>query len=318
LAAGVATVVVVIVLLRSEPGPLGTSGLEAAASGAPRSAAAPPGGRIPTPTDPGFPSPPQGATILSREAGDDALGFALVPGSPRSLVRVSLINGAGSGASGLNVSVSVGGRRPVALTPCGAGCYEQQLSAGSGDAVAVRFSGRSYRLQLPTRRDLPDGTRIVERAGDVWRALKTLVWKERLASSPVNVLSTVYKAVAPDELSYTIAGQSAAVIIGERRWDRPSPTAAWVESAQIPPLQVPLPFWYSVSDAHVLGSTRVAGRPVWTISFFDPTTPAWFTAEIDKKTSRTLELWMIAAGHFMHHRYLAFNSPMRLRPPVNS
>ena len=46
------------------------------------------GGRIPTPTSPGFPSPPPGALVLAREAGTSALGLAIVPGSAIARARL--------------------------------------------------------------------------------------------------------------------------------------------------------------------------------------------------------------------------------------
>ena len=54
---------------------------------------------------------------------------------------------------------------------------------------------------------------------------------------------------------------------------------------------------------------------MWVVSFANPTTPAWFTAWIDRSTYRPLRLRMTAAAHFMTHDYLAFNRPLRLTPP---
>src|SRR5580700_7582921 len=107
LAAGGAGVVVVIILLRGEPGPVSSNTTIAAA---PAQAPAPEvaGGRVATPTQPGFPSPPPGAIVLGREAGSDALGLALVPGRTDDLVRVSVVSAAGPGAAGLQVSVAFG------------------------------------------------------------------------------------------------------------------------------------------------------------------------------------------------------------------
>jgi hypothetical protein len=55
---------------------------------------------------------------------------------------------------------------------------------------------------------------------------------------------------------------------------------------------------------------------VWDVSFFDPTTPAWFRARIDKATGHTLLLDMVAVAHFMHHVYGPFDAPIRLLPPT--
>jgi hypothetical protein len=124
---------------------------------------------------------------------------------------------------------------------------------------------------------------------------------------------------APNQVEYTIRGGAAAVVIGERRWDRDHPGAPWRRSQQLPALTVPEPAWGSVAtNAHILGKARVGGRPVWVVSFANPTTPAWFTAWIDRRTYRTLRLRMTAAAHFMFHRYLEFDRPLRIVPPRGS
>ena len=91
--------------------------------------------------------------------------------------------------------------------------------------------------------------------------------------------------------------------------------AKWAAS-QTSALHVPAPTWGSdVTDARVLGSTTVNGRPAWIVSFATPSVPAWFTAWIDKRSSRPLRLRMTAPGHFMFHRYVGFDRPLRIVPP---
>ena len=84
-----------------------------------------------------------------------------------------------------------------------------------------RLTALRYRFALPALRPAPpDGTGIVDEAATTWRGLKSLVWRERLAGSPTAVIHSVFRAVAPDRLSYAIDGGSSAVIIGGTRWDR--------------------------------------------------------------------------------------------------
>jgi hypothetical protein len=254
--------------------------------------------------------------VLAREAGTRALGLALLPGPRRLLVRVSVLTGVGPGAAGLHVSVRFAAGAPVPLPACGAGCYQASVTPAALRAhLTVWLGPVSYPFTLPISLHLRDGTAIVERAAAVWRGLKTLVWHERLGASPTDALYTVYRAVAPDELSYTITGASASVIIGHQRWDRSTPSGAWVRSPQDPAIRQPLPFWVSETDVRVLGSGMVAGQRVWVVSFFDPATPGWFEAWISKRTYRTLELSMVAVAHFMHHVYGPFDVPFRLHPP---
>ena len=318
LGVGGAAIVVAVLLLRSEPGPVaGAPATAPAAVGPALPAPSLGGGRIATPNQPGFPSPPPGALVLAREAGSDAIALAVVPGRPRSLVRVSVVGPAGPGVSGLDVSVALGAAAPVRLAHCGQGCYQAAIALATPARATVVLHGRSYPFSLPSR-PWRNGSAVMARATGVWKSLRTLVWHERLAGSPTEVISTVYEAVAPDELSYTIRGASSAIIIGERRWDRPSPGSPWVQSVQNPPVQVPTPFWSQVEDAHILGTGRDRGHPVESVTFFDPATPAWFQAEVDSRTGRTVELWMIAASHFMHHLYGPFDAKLHVQPPPAS
>lgn len=159
-------------------------------------------------------------------------------------------------------------------------------------------------------------TEIVARAARVFRGLRSLVYVESLRSSPKPGLLTTWRLKAPNQVTYDIRGGASAVIIGRTRWDRDKPGAPWRRSQQIPALDVPQPTWGDVAtNAHVLGTGRVAGRPVWIVSFANPTTPAWFTASIDRRTYRTLRLRMTAAAHFMRHRYFEFDRPLAIRTP---
>ncbi len=313
--AGVGAIAIAIALLSSAPGPAGSSQAGTVIT-VPTTPTAIEGGRIPTPNSPGFPSPPPGALVLAREAGTSALGLAIVPGAAQSLVRVSVLGGDGSPAAHLDVSLAAGGTT-TKLPACAAGCYQSEVATSTlAGRVTVALGASTYDFALPASLRLPDGAATVAHAGVVWRGLKTLAWHERLAASPTEALNTVYTAVAPDQLAYTISNRSSAIIIGLRRWDRPTPTAPWTESVQNPPVRQPVPFWAGVTDARVIGSGVVGGRPVWEITFFDPVTPAWFEAKIDKQNGHTLRLEMTAVAHFMRHVYGPFNAPYRLHPPA--
>ena len=227
-------------------------------------------------------------------------------------MRVSVLSPEGGGQAGLKIALQAGGAT-TALPACATGCYQANVATSAlNGTVSVKVGSASYPFVLPASLELPDGTADVNRAGRVWRRLKTLVWRERLAASPTEVLHTVYEAVAPHGLSYEIETGGAAIIIGETRWDRSSKTSKWIRSTQDPPVTQPVPYWVSVSDAHVVG-TRAG---VLDVTFFDPGTPAWFEARIDEKSGRTLTLRMIATAHFMQHVYGPFNAPIHLNPPA--
>ena len=52
-----------------------------------------------------------------------------------------------------------------------------------------------------------------------------------------------------------------------------------------------------------------------TLSWVDPTVPAWFTGTFDRRTALPRELRMTAAAHFMRERYVAFNRAVKIELP---
>ena len=251
--------------------------------------------------------PPRGALVLGAEAGKRAVAIAL---QPRALTATVLAP-SGDPDSGLKVSFRVEGAT-LRGKPCGSGCYRAAITARPNRVEVVLPSGSaSFVIPAATR----PGAKIVARAQRVFSGLSSLVYVESLRSGPTGGIVTTWKMAAPNRLSYQIHGRSAAVVIGDRRWDQTKPGGKWVES-QSTALQVPAPTWGSdVEDPNVLGSATVDGRSVWIVSFVTPSVPAWFTAWIDKRSDRTLQLKMTAAGHFMFHRYTQFNAPLKIVPP---
>jgi hypothetical protein len=202
----------------------------------------------------------------------------------------------------------------LAARSCGPGCYTASAPRRAPRRVEVVLPGRAVTFRLPAV--ARPATAIVARAARVFRGLRSLVYVESLRSSPKGGLLTTWRLKAPNEVTYDIRRGASAVIIGRSRWDRERPGAPWRRTEQIPALRVPQPTWGDVAvNAHVLGTGRVDGRPVWIVSFANPTTPAWFTAWIDRGTYRTLRLRMTAAAHFMQHRYVEFDRPLVIRPP---
>jgi hypothetical protein len=274
----------------------------------------PPGRALAPPASPPVlaakaPPPPSGSLVLAREAGDLAVAVAVRPAGAGLGVQTSVLGQDGFGVPGLQVRIG-----SATGSPCGVGCYRATLNARP-PVLVIRIGAATAAFRMPRRWPPPRADALVGRTARAYRRLKSVVIHERLASGPRVALETTYELEAPDRLAYQIAGGPAAVVIGSRRWDRLQPGGRWQRSAQTP-LPQPTPIWRSAVDAHVLGSARVAGRPVWLVSFLDPSVPAWFTVWIEKSTFRPLELRMTAAAHFMHHRYGSFNAPLRITPPV--
>jgi hypothetical protein len=268
-----------------------------------------------------FPNPPAGAFVTARADGSDALALAVVPHPGRVALQVSDVTQNGVGAHGLRVTFAVtsrGGARTRVATACGAGCYDASVPLGSRPlAVHVRVArpGRTtaWNVALPATWPAKDASAIVARATRTWKALRSLRYSEHLSSDPTHTVVSDWQIVAPDRLSYQIHDEGQAVIVGLHRWDRQK-GGDWVKTSALR-LHQPEPFWVTATDAHVVDDTTLRGHAVWRVSFFDPRTPGWFLAAIDKTTYRTLDVQMTATAHFMHDSYGGFNTSIKIDPP---
>jgi hypothetical protein len=250
---------------------------------APTASAAPP----PSPLD---------AIVLAREDGADALTLAVDNGRARATV----FDGEGRGVKGL--AVTIAGRR---TSSCGSGCYEAKT--GQRGTIPVVVAGRRFTFDVPP--DAPDATALVTRATRRFHELRSVRFVQRLASSPRKRIVTTFTLEAPNRFAYRIHGGASAVVIGARRWDRTS--GSWTRS-QSTTFPQPSPDWGGVfTNAHVLMRTATTE----TVSFLNPSIPAWFTIRFDPRTLRPRALDMTATAHFMHDRYLDFNAPRRVFPP---
>jgi hypothetical protein len=254
-------------------------------------------------------APPAGATVLAAQSGSLAVGIARLAGGA---VEATVLGPDDRGVDGLPLTFGAG-HRTLRSTPCGPGCYravgrvaEQRIVVRPGGSPPVAFS-------LPMR--AAPAPALVAAARRAYQGLESLVIHERLASSPQNKIVSIWQIVAPDRLTYVTSDGARAVVVGAKRWDRYG-HGRWQPSAQTP-LSLPGSQWGpKVRNAKVLGWTSVGGRRARLASFFDPSLPAWFELAVDPQTKRPLELKMIAAAHFMHHRYTNFNEPMRIVPPA--
>jgi len=307
-AAGIGAVVTVIVLAHQTPSAGSTSSGPQAASAAP---AAP---------EVRFPSPPADALTLAQEDRDLAVGLAVARRGPKLALQASVL-GQESPAEGLDVAFRVPRHAAVPAQECGAGCYRAVVAARTPRSVGVTIRGSDRKASalafpLPASVTGAPAAPVVRRAEKTWRSLQSLVVHDRLSSGPGSAVTTLWRFAAPDRTAYTIRNGPQAVVIGSRRWDR-LPGQAWQSSQQDPNPQ-PVPLWEAVSNARLVGTTTMHGRPVWKVTFFDPQIKAWFTIWVDRETARTLELRMTAQAHFMHQVYGPFDRPLHIVPPAKA
>ena len=155
---------------------------------------------------------------------------------------------------------------------------------------------------------------MLTRARSTWRSLRSLSFDETLRSDESHALTSAWRLQAPDRLAYQIVDGAAAVIVGKRRWDRVKPGKPWKTSPQAL-IRQPTPSWVRATNARVVGTTVVRGRPARVITFFDPTTPGWYTVAVDRESFRTYDVRMVATAHFMHDRYHSFDATPAILPP---
>jgi hypothetical protein len=264
-----------------------------------------------------LPGPHAGAVVYSRELGTNALALGVVPQHGSVLAQASVVGPQGRGVSGLAVTFAVQGKTKAA-TACGAGCYRATLATtGRPPGVDVVLHGGQsahWHVALPTTWPPPDGAALLARAGAVWRSLRSLSFSESLSSGGGYIALSTWRIQAPDRIAYQVRGGWAGVVVGEKRWDKGPGAKRWVSSPQTR-LTQPIPGWVKATDAHILGSTTVHGRPVWRVSFYDPGTPGWFTVLVDKSSLRIYQVRMTATAHFMRDDYGGFNTTPAILPP---
>jgi copper transport protein len=251
--------------------------------------------------------PPPGATVLAGESGDRAVGLAIMPGGR---LEATVLGPDDNGVDGLSVAFRAGGRT-FGATACGPGCYRADGRIDARRVTVVLGSG-AVAFVIPGRTQ--PASPLVAEARRAFAGLRSLVIHERLASSRRDKLTTTFRIVAPDRLTYVTSAGARAVVIGGRRWDAQG-KGPLVRSAQTP-LQLPGAEWGPRwLNARALGWANVGGRRTRLVSFFDPRLPGWFELAVDPSTHRPLELKMTTAAHFMHHRYTNFNQPMKIVAP---
>ncbi len=253
-------------------------------------------------------APPPGATVLAGESGDRAVGLAILPGGR---LQATVLGPDALGVDGLSVGFRAHGRT-LGASPCGPGCYRAASRIHARTVAVLPGSAQPVVFAIPTRTE--PAAELVRKARRAYASLHSLVIHERLASSPRDRITTTWRIVAPDRLTYRTSAGSRAVVIGGERWDA-NGKGPLVRSAQTP-LQLPGAQWGPRwLNARALGWTSVGGRRARVVTFFDPQLPGWFEVALDPGTNRPLELKMTAAAHFMHHRYTDFNRPLQIVAP---
>jgi copper transport protein len=245
------------------------------------------------------PLPARNMLVQGQEAGDLAVGLAVrSPGE-----EVTVLGSDGTGVNGLSVTIN-----GVTARSCGSGCYGAFVPV-RGSAI-VTVNGHKLTFAIPARAR-PAAT-LVARATRNFRALRSVDYVERLASSPRDKVVADFTLERPNRLEYRIRGGASGIVIGNRRWDRTG-NKPWIPSPQQETPQ-PEPIWAGhITNAFLLETTPTD----YVVAFMKTLGPTWFTMRLDKRTLLPRDLHMTTAAHFMTHRYTRFNAPRRIKSPTD-
>jgi copper transport protein len=246
------------------------------------------------------PLPPPKAVVQAKESGNYAVALAYrAPGE-----EITVLGQDGQGVNGLAVTLN-----GVKAGSCGSGCYGASVPLARRATVTV--DGKRLTFAIPTHPK--PAAPLVARATRTFRALRSVDYVERLASSPRYKVVSDFTLERPNRLEYRIRGGASGIVIGAHRWDRAS-KGPWVESGQTP-LPQPEPIWAGhFTNAFLLETTPTT----YTVAFMKPLGPTWFTVRVDRKTLLPHDLRMTTAAHFMTHRYVRFNAPLRIKAPTGA
>jgi len=258
---------------------------------------------------------------LGGEAGKTLVGLTVRPARPgenQVLVYVMPLEGPSTAAQ-LDVGLSVDRGPGTPMEPCGQTCRRAVVALEGGERLAIEVAGPgggTASFSLPSLPAL-DGAELVEGVDRRMHQLTTYRLEEVLRPAQPPVRAT-YVFQAPDRIQIRLSTGAETMIIGDTRYRRDGPEAPWQQDSAVPP-GVPSFIWDGAfRAARIVGTERVGGIPVQVVSFLSGRvsgTPLWFRLWVDRE-GLVHKAQMRALGHFMDHRYYAFDEPLDIRPPA--
>ncbi len=225
------------------------------------------------------PAPARGTVVFARQAQELAVGLVGAPGhaaqADRDRDRPDRLRRRRPRRAALGpVGCRQPGRSLRSRAGTGATRPRSRWRIRARFGVVLRGQGLPRSLAFPVRQWPPPlGTAFLHRATRNFSELQSVVYREHLASDPTHAITTLWTLAAPGSVEYAIAGGPQGIVIGRRRWDRPSRTAPWTLSVS-EQLTQPAPPWGTRSrDVRVMGESASNV----TLSWVDPVIPAWYT-----------------------------------------
>lgn len=268
--------------------------------------------------------PRPGDLTLAATASDVVVGMTIRPGRPGAnemLLYLLPVQGEAD-AGAIPVTLSVDGRA-VGLFSCGSGCRQASVNLAGGERVEVNLAGEKdavAKFQLP-HLPAPDGSNLLRSVQQRMHALKTYRIDESLgpASPPVQ---TSYFFQAPNRMRIASRSGFESLWIGPTRYNRDRPGQPWQKEDLGFAPNVPEFSWDVQADRdyiapRIIGDETVDGVHTDVLSFFIRIgeLPVWFRLSVDS-SGLVRHAEMLTQGHFMEHRYVDFDTPMAIEPPI--
>jgi hypothetical protein len=247
------------------------------------------------------------ALALAKHDRNLLVGIAAKPGGP---IEVAALRAETPLATD-ELRFELNGSAAEAIS-CGSGCSRIDASVldGRPSELTVRVGSSELGFALPAR--LPrSGEALFARASMTMGDLRAYRFVEELTSGRGGVV-TEYEVQAPNRLSLSVRGTPGfrSVIIGRTRWDYHD--GSW-ERSSFPGLNVAdVLMWHRAAHARVVG--HEANGVTDLAAFGLEPVPAWFRMSVEP-SGRVVEAEMIAASHFMTHRYTDFNGQIQIKAP---
>lgn len=242
---------------------------------------------------------------LAKHSGTVLVGLAARPGGP---VEVAVLRGE-TPVAGDALELQIEGET-VEAEACGRGCSRIRAAVldGSPRRLTVRAGPSTLSFDLPARLP-PTGAGLFGLAQKTMGGLHSFRFNEQLTSGVGGGVASDYDVQAPNRLRFHTVGYRS-VIIGRTRWDYHD--GRW-ERGPYPGLKVAQTLiWYRAKHARIVG--RRPNGVIELAAFGLEPVPAWFRLAVEP-TGRVVEAEMIAASHFMVHRYGDFNGRFRIKAP---
>ena len=254
---------------------------------------------------------PGAGLSLARQSGRRVVALNLQRGAPTTRATVTVLDAEGKPVSGLEPRVGAIGARP-----CGRGCY-RALVPSVGSRVDVHLgSAADVSFDVPARWPV-SAVATLRKTERALAAAHSVLYRERLESAPGTVISTTWREVAPNRMSYSIAGGSSAVLIGAHRWDRAAGSARWLRSPQDPVSAPALPWGTDVRNVVMLAPAAGPQGEDLRFALFEPSIPAWYDVTVDARTFHLRSVHMTAPSHFMRDDYTAYDRVAGITPPTS-